>query len=101
MARGLDFSISPSNECSVLISFRIDSFYLLAVQGTLKSLLQYHDSKILWHSAFLMVQHSHLYMTTGETIAVAIHAVVSKVMSLLFNTVRVCHNFPSKKASVF
>ena len=85
-AKGLDFSISHSNEYSMLISFRIDLFYLFAVQGTLKSLLQHHDSKILWHSAFLMAQHSHRYMTTGETIALAIHAVVSKVMSLLFNT---------------
>ena len=65
------FSITPSTEYSGLISFRIDWFYLLAVQGTLKSLLQHHDSKlsILQHSAFLMVQLSHLYMTTGKTIA--------------------------------
>ena len=65
------FSISPSNEYSGLISFRIDWFDLLAVQGTLKSLLQHHSSKasILWCSAFFMVQLSHLYMTTGKTIA--------------------------------
>ena len=65
------FSISPSNEYSGLISFRIDWFDLLAVQGTLKSLLQHYSSKasILWHSAFLMVQLSHPYMTTGKTIA--------------------------------
>jgi len=65
------FSISPSNECLGLISFRIDWFDLLAVQGTLKSLLQHHSSKvsILQHSAFFMVQRSHLYMTTGKTIA--------------------------------
>ena len=65
------FSNSPSKEYSGLISFRIDWFYLLAVQGTLKSFLQYHNSKtsILWHSAFFMVQLSHPYMTTGKTIA--------------------------------
>ena len=65
------FSISPSNEHSGLISFRIDRFDLLAAQGTLKSLLQYHSSKasILWHSAFFMIQLSHSYMTTGKTIA--------------------------------
>ena len=81
------FSISPSNEYSGLISFRIDWFDLLAVQGTLKSLLQHHRSKasVLWHSAFFMVQLSYLYMTTGETIALTIWTFVSKVMSLLFN----------------
>ena len=65
------FSISPSNEYSGLISFRIDWFDLLAVPGTLKSLLQHHNSKAstLWHSAFFMVQLSHPYMTTGKTIA--------------------------------
>ena len=65
------FSISPSNEYSGLISFRIDWFELLAVQGTLKSLLQHHNSKasILWHSAFFIVQLSHPYMTTGKAIA--------------------------------
>ena len=65
------FSINPSNKNSVLISFRIDWFDLLAIQGTLKSLLQYHSSKasILQHSAFFMVQFSHLYMTTGKIIA--------------------------------
>ena len=65
------FSINPSNEYSGLISFRMDWLDLLAVQGTLKSLLQHHSSKasILWHSAFFMVQLSHLYMTTGKTIA--------------------------------
>ena len=79
------FSISPSNEYSRLISFRIDWFDLLAVQGTLKSLLQHHGLKasILWCSAFLMVQLSHLYMTT---IALTIQTSVSKVMSQLFNT---------------
>ena len=65
------FSISPSNEYSVLISFRMDWLALLAIQGTLKSLFQHHSSKasILWHSAFFIVQLSHLYMTTGKTIA--------------------------------
>ena len=69
--RCFNFSISPSNEYSGLISFRIDWFDLLAVQGTLKSLLQYHSSKtsVLRHSAFFMVQFSHPYMTTGKTIA--------------------------------
>ena len=81
------FSTSPSNEYSGLISFRIYWFYLLAVQGTLKSLLQDHNSKasILQHSAFFMVQLSHLYITTGKTIALIIWMFVGKVMSLLFN----------------
>ena len=83
------FSISPSNEYSGLISFRIDWFDLLTVQGTLKSLLQHHSLKasVLQHSAFLMVQLSHLHMTTGKTIALTIWTFVSKVMSLLLNTV--------------
>ena len=81
------FSISPSNEYSRLISFRIDWFDLLAVQGALKSLLQHYNSKasILWHSAFYMVQPSHPYMTSGKTIALTRRAFVGKVMSLLFN----------------
>ena len=81
------FSISPSNEYSGLISFRIDGLDLLAVQGTLKSFLQYHSSKasILWHSAFFIVQLSHPYMTTGKTIAMTRQTFVGKVMSLLFN----------------
>ena len=81
------FSISPSNEYSGLISFRINWFDLLAVQGTLKNLLQHHTSKasILWCSAFFMVQLSHLYMTIGKTIALTIPAFDRKVMSLLFN----------------
>ena len=81
------FSISPSSEHSGLISFRIDWFDLLAVQGTLKSLLQHHGSKalILQCSAFFMVQLSHLYMITGKTIALTIRAFVCKVMSLLSN----------------
>ena len=81
------FSISPSNEYSGLISFRMDWLDLLAVQGTLKSLLQHHNSKasILQHSAFFIVQLSHPYMTTGKTIALTRWIFVGKVMSLLFN----------------
>ena len=81
------FSISPSNEYSGLISFRIDWLDLLAVQGTLKSLLQYHSSKasILRHSAFFTVQPSHPYMTTRKTIALTRQNFVGKVTSLLFN----------------
>ena len=81
------FSISPSNEHSGLISFRIDWFDLLAVQGTLKSLLQHHSSKasVLWHSDFFLVQLSHPKMTTGKTMALTRRTFVSKVMSLLFN----------------
>ena len=81
------FSISPSNEYSGLISFTIDWFDLLAVQGILKCLLLHHNSKesILWCSAFFMVQLSHQYMTTGKTIALNIWTFVGKVMSLTFN----------------
>ena len=81
------FSISPSNEYSGLISFRIDWFDLLAVQGTLKSLLQHHSSKaaILCRSAFFMVQRSHLCITSGKTTALTIWTFVGKVMSLLLN----------------
>ena len=81
------FNISPSNEYSGPISFRIDWLDLLAVQGTLKSLLQHHSSKpsILLHSAFFVVQLSHPYMTTGKTIALTRWTFVGKVMSLLFN----------------
>ena len=81
------FSISPSSECSGLISFRIDWLDLLAVQGTLKSLLQHHNSKasVLWHSAVFIVQLSHPYMPTGKTIALTRRTFVGKVMSLLFN----------------
>ena len=82
------FSISLSNEYSGLISFRIDWLYLFAVQGTLKNLLQHHNSKalILQCSAFFMVQLSHPYMTTGKTIVLTRWIFVSKMMSLLFNT---------------
>ena len=81
------YSISPSNVYSGLISFRMDWLDLLAVQGTLKSLLQHHSSKalILQHSAFFIVQLSHPYMSTGKTIALTRRTFVSKVVSLLFN----------------
>ena len=81
------FSIHPSNEYSGLISFRMDWLDRLAVQGTLKSLLQHHSSKasILLLSAFFIVQLSHPYMTTGKTIALTRRTFVGKVMSLLFN----------------
>ena len=81
------FSISLSNEYSGLISFRMDWLDLLAVQGTLKSLLQHHSSKasVLWHSAFFIVQISQPYMTTGKMIALTRWTFVGKVMSLLFN----------------
>ena len=81
------FSISPSNEHSGLISFRTDWFDLLAVQGTVKSLLQHHSSKAstLQRSAFCMVQLSHPYMTTGKTIALTRRTFIGKVTSLLFN----------------
>ena len=82
------FSISPFNEYSGLTSFRMDWLDLLAVQETIKSLLQHHSSKasILQHSAFFMVQLPHPYMTTGKTIALIIPTFVGKVMSLIFNT---------------
>ena len=82
------FYISPSNEYSGLISFRMDGFDLLEVQGTLKSLLQHHSSKasILWLSAFFIVQLSYPYVITGKTIALTRQTFVGKVMSLLFNT---------------
>ena len=89
---GQSFGVSastsvPSNEHPGLISFRMDMLDLLAVQGTLKSLLQHHSSKasILWHSAFFIVQLSHPYMTTGKTIALTRWTFVGKVMSLLFS----------------
>ena len=86
--RSLSFSICRSNDYSRLICFRIDWFDLLAVQGTLRGLLQQHSSKasILWHSAFFMVQLSHPYMMTGKTIALTRQTFVSKVMPLVFNT---------------
>ena len=86
--RSFCFSICPSNEYSGLISFKIDWFDLLVVQGTLKSLLQHHNSKasILWRLAFFMVRLSHSYMTTGKTIAFTIGTFVGQVMSLLFKS---------------
>ena len=85
--RSFSFSISPSNEHPGQINFRMDWLHLLAVQGTLKSHLQYHSSKasILQHSAFFTVQLSHPYMTTGKTIALTRWNFVGKVMSLPFN----------------
>ena len=95
-------SISPSNEYSGLISFRIDWFDLLAAQGTLKSLLQHYSSKasVLWCSAFFMVQLSHSY-TTGKTTALTIWTFVSKVMSLLFNTLSKFYSFSSREQVSF
>ena len=95
-----NFSISPSNEYSWLISFRIDRFDLLAVQETLKSLIQHHSLKasVLRHSAFFMVQLSHPYMTIGKTIALTRWTFIGKVMFLL---VQVCHNFSSKEQASF
>ena len=85
--QSFSYSVSPSNEYSELISFRIDWFDLLAVQKILKSLLQHHISKesVLWHSAFFMVPLSHPYITTGKTVALTTWTFVSKLMSLLFN----------------
>ena len=85
--RSVSFSISLSNEHPGLFSFRMDWLDLLEVQGTLKSLLEHHSSKasILWHSAFLIVQLSHTYMTTGKTTALRRWTFVVKVISLLFN----------------
>ena len=85
--RSFSFNINPSNEHPGLIYFRMDWFDLLAIQGTLKSLLEHHSSKasILWCSAFFIVQFSHTYMTTGKTLALTRWTFVDKVMSLLFN----------------
>ena len=87
--QNFSLSISPSNEHPGLVSFRMDWLDLLAVQGTLKSLLQHHSSKasILQHSAFFTVQLSHPYMTTGKTIALTRRTFVGKVISLLFNVI--------------
>ena len=107
------FSISPSNEHSGLISFRMDWLDLLAAQGTLKNLLQHHSPKasILRHSAFFTVKLSHPYMTTGKTIALTRRTLVGKVMSLLLNmlsrlvitflaTVTICSDFGAPKNKV-
>ena len=93
------FNISPSNEYSGLISFRMDQWDLLAVQGTGKSLLQHHSSKAssLWLSAFFIVQLSHPHMTTGKTIALTRRTFVGKVISLLFNMLSKLVVFPSKE----
>ena len=95
------FRLIPSKEHPGLISFKMDWLDLLAVQGTLKSLLQHHSSKasILQHSAFFIVQFSHPYMTTGKTIALTRRNFVGKVMSLLLNMLSsyLGHNFPSKE----
>ena len=92
-------NITPSREHSGLISFRMDGLDLLALQGTLKSLLQHHSSKasIVKHSGFFTVQLSHPYMTTGKSIALTRRTFVDKVMSLLFNMLLVGHNFPYKE----
>ena len=97
------FSISPSNEYSGLISFRMDCLDLLTVQGTLKSLLQHRCSKasILWSSAFSMVLLSHPYMTTGKTVALTKWTFVGKAMSLLFNMLSGCVKLSFQGASIF
>ena len=93
------FNISPINEHLGLISFKMDWLNLLAVQGTLKSLLQVHSSKasILQHSAYFIVQLSHSHLTTGKTIALTRWSFVDKVMSLLFNMLSRLVIFPSKE----
>ena len=93
------FSISPSNKHPALISLRMDRLDLLAVQGSLKSLIQHHSSKasILQHSAFFIVQLSHPYMTTGKTKALTRQTFDGKVMSLLLNMLAIGHNIPSKE----
>ena len=98
--RSFSFSINPSHEYSGLISFRIGWLDLLAVQGTLKSLLQHHSSKasILLLSAFFTVQFSHPYMTTGKTIALTRWTFVGKVMSLLF--IQVVQNLPANTGDI-
>ena len=99
-----NFSFIPSKEIPGLISFRMDWLDLLAVQGTLKSLLQHHSSKesILRHSAFFTVQLSHTYMTTGKTIALTRWTFVGKVMSLLFNMLsRLVITFVNKIQKIF
>ena len=98
------FSISPSNEYSGMISFRIDRLDLLAVQGTLKNLFQHHSPKasILWHSAFFMVKPSYPYMNTGKIIALTRWTFVGKVISLLFNMLfRLVINFLPRSTSIF
>ena len=96
-----NFSISPSNEYSGLISFRMDWLDLLAVQGTLKSLLHSSKALTLWHSTFFTVQLSHSYMNTGKTIALTIWTFVSKGLSLLFNVLSRLSECFFQGASVF
>ena len=97
------FSTRPSSEYLGLISFRIDWFDGLAVQGTLKSLLQHHSSKAstLWYSAFFMVQLSHPYVITGKTITLTLWTFVGKVMSLVINVLSSCYSFSSKEQTSF
>ena len=97
------FSLTPSNEHSGLISFRIDWFDLRAVQGTLKTLLQHHNPKapVLLCWAFFMDQLSHPYLTTGRTIVLSIGTLVGIVMPFLFNTFWFYHNFPCKEQACF
>ena len=98
------FCISPSNKYSALISFRIDRLELLAVEGTLKSLLQQHSSKasVLQHSALFIIQLSHPYLTTGKTIALTRWTIIDKVMSLLLNMLsRLVITFFPQGASIF
>ena len=97
------FSINCSNDYSGLISFRIDWFDLLVVQGTLKSLLQHHSWKasILWHPAFITIQLSYPYMTTGKIIALTRQTSVSKMMSLFFNTLLCLPYLSFQGASIF
>ena len=99
----VSFSISPSNNIQSWVFFRSDWFDLLVFQGTLKSLLQHHNWKasILQCSAFFMVQLSHLYMSTGKTIALTRRTFVGKVMCLLFNMLSRCHSFSSKEQVSF
>ena len=99
----LSFNISPTSEHPGLISFRIDWLDLLAVQGTLKSLLQHHSSEasILLHSAFFTVQFSHPYMTTGKTIALTRRTFVDRVMFLLFNVLWTLVELKKKKNDGF
>ena len=99
----LSFNISPTSEHPGLISFRIDWLDLLAVQGTLKSLLQHHSSEasILLHSAFFTVQFSHPYMTTGKTIALTRRTFVDRVMFLLFNVLWTLVELKKKKKDGF
>ena len=95
------FSIRPSNEYSGLISFRMDWFDFLAVQGTLKSLHQHYNSKVHWHSTFFMVELSHLYLTISKTIALTIYTFVSKVMFCFSIRCLGLSEFPLEGASVF